>query len=212
MDYIQKIKECISDLEEEGMLGYIEKLLEVGEEPIEIVNRALIPGIENVGELYQEGEYFIPELLYGLEIMNQGMDMLLPYISKSQTRRYGNVVIGTVEGDTHDIGKNIVASLLEASGFGVTDLGHDVAPEQFVRHVKEHDTDIVAMSALLTSTMGAMGDTIELLKKEGLRDKVKVMIGGAVITEEFREKIGADMFCVSAMDTVKAAKQYCEGK
>ena len=140
------------------------------------------------------------------------MDMLLPYISKSQTRRYGNVVIGTVEGDTHDIGKNIVASLLEASGFGVTDLGHDVAPEQFVCHVKEHDTDIVAMSALLTSTMGAMGDTIELLKKEGLRDKVKVMIGGAVITEEFREKIGADMFCVSAMDTVKAAKQYCEGK
>lgn len=212
MDYMRKIKESISNLEEDGMTGYIERLLKMGKEPIEIINQALIPGIENVGELYQEGEYFIPELLYGLEIMNRGMDLLLPHVSKNETKRYGNVVIGTVEGDTHDIGKNIVASLLEASGFGVTDLGNDVAPEEFVRHVKEHDTDIVAMSALLTSTMGAMGDTIELLKKEGLREKVKVMIGGAVITENFRKKIGADAFCVSAMDTVKVAKKYCEEK
>ena len=207
MDYIEKIKECISDLEEEGMLGYIEKLLEVGEEPIEIVNRALIPGIENVGALYQEGEYFIPELLYGLEIMNQGMDMLLPYISKSQTRRYGNVVIGTVEGDTHDIGKNLVKIMMETAGFEMHDLGRDVPAEEFVNQAEALKAQLVCISTLMTTTMSGMEDIIELLKERGIRDNVKVMVGGSPVSKKYADDIGADGYSVNAVEAVRVAKE-----
>ena len=200
MDYIEKIKECISDLEEEGMLGYIEKLLEVGEEPIEIVNRALIPGIENVGALYQEGEYFIPELLYGLEIMNQGMDMLLPYISKSQTRRYGNVVIGTVEGDTHDIGKNIVKVVLESYGYQVIDLGKDVPSEIVLDAYHKYHPKAIGLSALMTTTVVSMEETITLLKQE--ENMCPIFVGVAVLTEDIAQYIHADYYTKDAMAAV----------
>ncbi|QUO33057.1 corrinoid protein [Faecalicatena sp. Marseille-Q4148] len=210
MDEMKKIANGIIEGEEDVVVETVTQLLKEGISPLDILDQALIPGIEKVGELYQEGEYFIPELLFGLETMNQGMNVILPYIKTEDTQKYGTVVIGTVQGDTHDIGKNIVASLLDASGFKVIDLGHDVAPEAFVEAVRKEHADIVAMSALLTSTMSFMGKTIELLRTENLRKSVKVIIGGAVITEEFKEKIGADAFAKTAMETVKIAKEYSE--
>ena len=171
------------------------------------MHKACIPAMAEVGRLFEEGEKFVPEMLISARAMQTAMNLLKPHLAQEDVRVAGKVVIGTVAGDLHDIGKNLVGMMLEGSGFEVIDLGTDVSPQRFVDTVKEHQPDVIGMSALLTTTMPSMGATIEALKEAGLREQVKVMIGGAPITQDFADKIGADGFAPDASSAARKAKQ-----
>jgi len=160
--------------------------------------------MDEVGELFQKGEYFIPEMLVSARAMQKCMEVIRPKLQEKGVKAQGKVVLGTVRGDLHDIGKNLVKMMLEGVGFEVIDLGVDAGPEKFVQAVKEHSPQLVGMSALLTTTMMAMKDIIEALKAEGLRQQVKVMVGGAPIRQEFADEIGADFYGKDAT----SAKDY----
>ena len=159
-----------------------------------------------VGRLFEEGEYFVPEMLIAARAMQSGLALLKPHLVAADVPIAGTVAIGTVKGDLHDIGKNLVGMMLEGAGFELVDLGTDVAPEQFVKAVQNGGVDIVALSALLTTTMPSMRATIEALKSAGIRDQVKVMIGGAPVTTEYSETIGADGYSADASQAVALAK------
>jgi 5-methyltetrahydrofolate--homocysteine methyltransferase len=171
-----------------------------------ILNEALIAAMEDVGCQFEEGELFVPEMLVSARAMQAGLTLLKPHLAITDTKSSGKVAIGTVKGDLHDIGKNLVAMMLEGAGFEVIDLGVDATPEAFVEAVK-NGAGVIGMSALLTTTMNSMGATIEALKAAGLRDKVKVMIGGAPVTEEFAKSIGADAFAPDASSATRVARQ-----
>lgn len=181
------------------------KALADGVAPGEILD-AMIGAMGEVGRLFEEGEYFVPEMLIAARAMKTGMDILKPELVDADIQPAGKIVAGTVKGDLHDIGKNLVCMMLEGAGFQVVDLGSDVSPEAFVNAVNEHHPDFIAMSALLTTTMPNMQTTIEALKAAGVRDQVKVLIGGAPITDAYAEKIGADGYAPDASRAVKLAK------
>jgi 5-methyltetrahydrofolate--homocysteine methyltransferase len=172
-----------------------------------IIDEYLMPAMAEVGRLYEEGEYFIPEMLMSARAMQASMAILKPLIVGDEVKTVGRVVIGTVEGDLHDIGKTLVSMMLESAGFEVHDLGVDVKPEKFVEAVRNVEPRIVGMSAMLTTTMGAMERVIEALKEAGLRDKLIVMVGGAPLTAEFVASIGADGFAEDAAGAVRKAKE-----
>jgi len=176
--------------------------------PDEILNKGLIPGIERVGDQFEIGEIFLPELLMSGEAMRAAMSLLRPLLTKQEgSGSYaGRAAIGTVQGDVHDIGKNIVLMLLEGNGWEVTDLGVDVSPEDFCTAVRENDFQVLGLSALLTMTMPAQEQTLEALKAAGLRDRVKVAIGGAPVTQSYADKIGADCFAADAAEAVRKFK------
>ena len=180
--------------------------LDSGIEPKEILDRGLIAAIEEVGRLYEAGEFFIPEMLVAAHAMKGGMKILKPYLVRSKVKSVCKVGLGTVKGDLHDIGKNLVAMMLEGSGFEVIDLGADVAPETFVKAAQD-GIPIIGMSALLTTTMGKMQTTIEALKTAGLRDKIKVIIGGAPLSQEYANQIGADGYAANASSASRLIRQ-----
>ncbi len=167
---------------------------------------AMVSAMGEVGRLFEEGEYFVPEMLIAARAMKTGMEILKPELVDADIQPIGKFIAGTVKGDLHDIGKNLVCMMLEGAGFPVVDLGTDVAPEAFVAAVKEHQPNFIAMSALLTTTMPNMQTTIDALKKDGLRESVKVLVGGAPITQTYAEKIGADGYAPDASRAVKLAK------
>ena len=171
-----------------------------------ILNEGMIAAMSAVGKLFEEGEYFVPEMLISARSMQAGLALLKPALKEADVQSTGRVVIGTVKGDLHDIGKNLVAMMLEGAGFEVIDLGTDVTPEKFVNAVRENSPQIVAMSALLTTTMSAMAATVETLKTAGVRDQVKVIIGGAPVTDEYAHKIGVDGFAPDASRAAALAK------
>lgn len=184
----------------------VRKAIDDGVAPIDIINKGLMTGMGKVGVVFKSGEMFVPEVLMSAKVMNVGLDIVKPLISEGDIHNMGKIVIGTVRGDLHDIGKNLVAMMMESAGFSVIDLGIDVAPEKFVVAIKDHEPKIVALSALLTTTMGAIQETIEVLKEKGLRDATKVIIGGAPVTQKFANEIGADGYAsdaVAAIDLVK---------
>lgn len=183
------------------------KALEEGVSPVTIINEALVPGMAVVGEKFKNNEFYIPEVLVAARAMNAAMAIVKPLIVGDQLKPLGKVVIGTVRGDLHDIGKNLVMMMLEGAGFEIVDLGVDVAPEKFVEAAKANSADIVAMSALLTTTMPAMKDTIAALEESGLRDKVKVIIGGAPVTQSYADSIGADGYAPDAASAVDKVKE-----
>ena len=172
-----------------------------------ILNEGMIAAMAEVGRLFEEGEYFVPEMLIAARAMQAGLAILKPYLKEADVQSAGKVVIGTVKGDLHDIGKNLVAMMLEGAGFEIIDLGTDVAPERYVEAVREHGAQIVAMSALLTTTMPSIKTTIEALNNAGLRGQVKVMIGGAPVTQDYANQIGADGFSPDASRAVATAKE-----
>jgi 5-methyltetrahydrofolate--homocysteine methyltransferase len=174
--------------------------------PEDILYKACIPAMEEVGRLFEEGEKFVPEMLISARAMQAAMNLLKPRLAEANIKTLGKVVVGTVAGDLHDIGKNLVGMMLEGSGFEVIDLGTDVGPQKFVDAVREHGPEVIGMSALLTTTMPSMGATIEALTEAGLRDQVKVLIGGAPITQDFADKIGADGFAPDASSATRKAK------
>ncbi len=183
----------------------VEQALAGGVNPSEVLN-AMVTAMGEVGRLFEEGEYFVPEMLIAARAMKTGMEILKPQLVDADIQPVGTIVAGTVKGDLHDIGKNLVCMMLEGAGFQVVDLGADVSPEAFVTAVKEHQPNFVAMSALLTTTMPNMQTTIDALKEAGVRDDVKVLIGGAPITDAYAEKIGADGYAADASRAVKVAK------
>jgi 5-methyltetrahydrofolate--homocysteine methyltransferase len=176
-------------------------------DPMELVTRYMIPAMNEVGRRFEAEEYFVPELLLSARAMKSAMELIRPLLAARGAQPVGRVVIGTVKGDLHDIGKNLVASMLEGGGFEVIDLGADVPPEKFVEAVHERNAQIVALSALLTVTMPAMKTTIEALKAAGLRDRVKVMVGGAPVTHKYAEEIGADGYGENASVAVQLARR-----
>jgi len=184
-----------------------EQALAEGVDPLKLVNESLVPAMDEVGRRYESNEYFVPELLISARAMKAALELIRPLLTARGDKPIGRVAIGTVRGDLHDIGKNLVASLLEGGGFEVIDLGVNVSPARFIASIKEKDATIVAMSALLTTTMPAMKTTIEALKQAGVRDKVKVLIGGAPITQKYAEEIGADGYSENAVGAVALAKK-----
>jgi len=176
-------------------------MVDAGANPLEIINNGLIAGMNVVGARFKNGEMFVPEVLMSAKSMAAGIEIVKPLIADKDMPSKGKVLLGTVKGDLHDIGKNLVGMMLESGGFRVINLGIDIAPEKFVAAVKEHNPDIVAMSALLTTTMLHMKDTIELVKEEGL--KVKAIVGGAPISQDFADEIGADGFAPDAASAVE---------
>lgn len=183
--------------------------LDEGIDPLTLVTGTMVPAMDQVGRLYEEEEYFVPELLLSARAMKSSMELIRPLLAESGAEPAGRVVIGTVQGDLHDIGKNLVASLLEGGGFEVIDLGADVAPEKFIEAVREKHAQIVCLSALLTVTMPSMRTTINALKEAGIRDSVKVLVGGAPVTQQYADEIGADGYGENANTAVSLARKLC---
>jgi len=179
--------------------------------PAPLISDAMIPAMAEVGRLFECEEYFVPELLLSARAMKAALELLRPLLAETGVKPTGKVVIGTVKGDLHDIGKNLVASMLEGGGFEVTDLGVDVSPEKFIAAVQEKRAQIICLSALLTVTVPSMRTTIEALKQAGIRDQVKVLIGGAPVTAEYAREIGADGYGENASVAVTIARQICAG-
>lgn len=178
------------------------ELLASGEAPIDIINKALVVGMSRVGVLFQENKMFIPEVLMSAKAMEEGLAIVKPLLAEQKMDSKGTVLIATVQGDLHDIGKSLVIIMLESNGFTVIDGGKDAAPEYLVEKIKELKPDILGMSAMLTTTMLHMKDTIDLLAEEGLRDKVKVIIGGAPVSDDFAAEITADGYSPDALSAV----------
>jgi 5-methyltetrahydrofolate--homocysteine methyltransferase len=183
----------------------VEQGLAEGMAPGDVLD-VMVNAMGEVGRLFEEGEYFVPEMLIAARAMKTGMEILKPRLVDADIQPAGTIIAGTVKGDLHDIGKNLVCMMLEGAGFQVVDLGSDVSPQAFVEAVKEHKPDFLAMSALLTTTMPNMQTTIDALQEAGVRDQVKVLIGGAPITDAYAEKIGADGYATDASRAVKLAK------
>ncbi len=219
-DILEKIKENIIegrvdsmdegfDGTKEGQPGVSElvaEAIEKGMPPTDILTKCLNPGMEEVGQLYEKGEYLTPDMLASAECVKAAMKLLDPLLVKENIKNKGKIVMATVQGDLHDIGKNIVATLLRGSGYEVFDLGTDVSAGKIIETIKETKAPFVGLSALLTSTMGRMEDVVEKLKKEGIREDVTVLIGGAPISVEFADKIGADHYCSDAFDAINKLK------
>jgi len=184
-----------------------QEALDNGAEAKDILDNGLLAGMDVVGKRFKAGDMFIPEVLLCARCMHGAMDILKPLLSEGDAAGSGTVVIGTVEGDLHDIGKNLVTMMLQGGGFKVIDLGTNIKPKDFVDAVKEHNPQILGMSALLTTTMPKMEETIEALKEAGIRDQVKIMAGGAPVTQDFVEKIGADAYGANAAAASDKAKQ-----
>lgn len=176
-----------------------------GAEPLEIINRGLVAGITIVGQRFRACEMYIPEVLMSAKAMAAGVDLVKPLLTGKEVLSKGKLLIGTVKGDLHDIGKNLVGLMMESSGYEVVSLGVDISPEKFAEAVREHKPQLLGLSALLTTTMLAMKDTIEGLKEAGLRDSVKVMIGGAPVTADFATEIGADGYAPDAASATELA-------
>lgn len=203
---LRSIYDAILEGDMESVAIGVQASLDSGVAPSEILNKALISAMDNVGHLFEDGEYFVPEMLVAARAMKAGLEVLKPQLVDSGVEPVGKVVVGTVKGDLHDIGKNLVAMMLEGAGFEIIDLGTDVTPEQFVAAV-QGGVDVVGLSALLTTTMPAMDHTIRAIEEAGLRDQVKIMIGGAPVTAEYAKQIGADGYAVDASQAAALAKK-----
>ncbi|MEJ2263936.1 MAG: corrinoid protein [Anaerolineales bacterium] len=185
-----------------------QQALEEGYSAKEILDNGLMPGMDHVGVEFKAGNMFVPEVLRSARSMQAAMNILKPLLAESGEKMVGKVILGTVKGDLHDIGKNLVAMMCEGAGFEVIDLGKDIAPEKFVQAVKESEPDIVGMSALLTTTMRTMEHTIKALEEAGVRQRVKVMVGGAPVTQSFATQIGADGYASNAAAAAEMAKKF----
>jgi methylmalonyl-CoA mutase cobalamin-binding domain/chain len=186
------------------------KGLELGMDPSVILYDALIPSLEEVGARFERGDYFVPEMLIAARAMQGALDILRPLLAETGAKPIGTFVMGTVKGDVHDIGKNLVNIMLEGAGFTVIDLGVNVQPEKFIAALEEHDPDIIGFSAFLTTTMPMFKANINAIEKAGLRDRVKIMVGGAPVTQEYADVVGADGYAADASTAVRIAKDLVE--
>lgn len=204
---LETISATVLEGESEKIPSLVQKALDEGLTANDILNNGLVVGMNEVGVRFKRGDMFVPEVLMSAESMHAGLDLLRPILAETGADTMGKVVLGTVKGDLHDIGKNLVGMMCEGAGFEVINLGFNVEPEEFVKAIKEHQPDVVGMSALLTTTMRAMGHTIKAIEEAGLRDQVKIMVGGAPVDAEFGERIGADGYGSNAVHGSEVAQQ-----
>ena len=206
---LKLIYESILEGDMEGTPEHVQVALDSSVMPDVILNQGMIAALSEVGQLFEDGEYFVPEMLVAARAMQAGLAVLKPYLIETGVEPIGTVVIGTVQGDLHDIGKNLVAMMLEGAGFAVVDLGVDVRADKYVAAVQEHKAQIVAMSALLTTTMPKMKTTIEALKEaSGIDERIKIIVGGAPVTAAYAESIGADGYAADASQAAVLAKSF----
>jgi 5-methyltetrahydrofolate--homocysteine methyltransferase len=204
---LESIRKAIIEGQAKEVEQQVQVALGEGLNAAQILYEALIPAMAEVGRLYEEGEYFVPEMLIAARAMKTGLGVLKPHLLGENVKPLGKVAIATVQGDLHDIGKNLVSLMLEGAGFEIVDLGVNAEPEKFVEAIRQHQVNVVALSALLTTTMTHMKDTIQALQAAGLRDQVKVIIGGAPITQAFANEIGADGYAPDASQAVTLTKR-----
>ncbi len=204
---LKRLHDAVLTGDAKGAKATTEQALAAGIEPLKLVQDYMMPAMAEVGRRFESNDYFVPELLLSARAMKAALELIRPLLVASGVQPVGRVALGTVKGDLHDIGKNLVGAMLEGGGYEVIDLGVNVPPEQFVAAVKEKHANIVAMSALLTTTMPAMRTTIEALQQAGVRQQVKVLVGGAPISQKYADEIGADGYSESAAGAVAAAKR-----
>ena len=188
----------------------VQKAIDEGVPAEQVLNEGLMPGMNIIGEKFKNNEVFVPEVLVAARAMNMGCQLLKPLLAAEGVKATGKVCIGTVQGDLHDIGKNLVKMMMEGKGLEVIDLGTDVSPEAYVQAAIEQNCQVICCSALLTTTMGVMEDVVKAAEAAGIRDKVKIMIGGAPVTQEYCDKIGADVYTSDAASAAEAAVQLCK--
>ena len=209
-ELLQELSRCVLEMEDETIATVAEEYAAAGYDPLDGILLGLVDGMNKAAELYEQEEYFIPELLICSDAMYQGLDILRPLLPQEDKVGKCKIVIGVVQGDTHDIGKNLVKIMLESAGYEMIDLGRDVPEERFIETVKESGAQVVALSTLMSTSMNNMKKVIEHLVAEGLRDRVKVIIGGAPISPAFAKKIGADGYSANAMEAVKLVQRLLE--
>lgn len=203
----KEISNAVVEMEEQKVIELCKECLEQNIDAYETITDALVPGMDRVSSLYEEEEYFLPEVLICSDVFNSGLEVVKPYIDKSSITKPIKVVIGVVQGDTHDIGKNLVRILMSASGMEIHDLGRDVKLDRFIEKAEEINADIICMSTLMTTTMDGMKTVIDKLKEKNIRDRYKVMIGGGPISQHFANIIGADLYTKDASEAVRKAKE-----
>ncbi len=203
----EKLSTAILEGDSDASASITQQGLDEGVSAADLLNNGLIVGMNEVGIRFKAGDMFVPEVLMSAEAMASGMNLLRTLLAESNTKMAGTIVMGTVQGDLHDIGKNLVSMMCEGAGFQIVNIGFDASPEKFIEAIKEHQPEIVGMSAMLTTTMRAMGHTIKAIEEAGLRDKLKVMVGGAPVDQEFADRIGADGYGANAPASSELAKQ-----
>ncbi len=206
-ELLEKLSECVLEMEDEDIEEVAREYIQCGYEPQDGLLFGLVEGMKRASELYEEGEYFVPELIACSDAMYAGINILQKAMPENDKVNIGKIVIAVIEGDTHDIGKNLVKIMLETGGFEVCDLGRDVPVDTIVNYVENNDVDILCMSSLMTTTMSGMASVIEKLKELKIRDKVKIMVGGAPVSSAFAKKIGADGYTKNAIEAVAFAKK-----
>ena len=211
MPDLKELYEAVVSGNAKATQAITQQALADGVDPLKLVNEYMVPAMDEVGRRFEANEYFVPELLISARAMKAALELIRPLLVARGDKPVGRVAIGTVKGDLHDIGKNLVSSLLEGGGFEVIDLGVNVSPEKFIETVNTKQANIIAMSALLTTTMPSMKTTIDALKQAGVREKVKVLIGGAPITQKYADEIGADGYSENAVGAVALAKKAVAG-
>jgi dimethylamine corrinoid protein len=204
---LRGLSDAVLEMDEERTVDASHAALQNGIDAYEAIDKGLADGMDRAGQLFEQEEYFVPELLICSDAMYAGLDILKPHLKASENGPKRKLVIGVIEGDTHDIGKNLVKIMVETSGFEIIDLGRDIPPRQFVDKAKEVDADIIGISTLMTTTMDGMRDVIRLLEEEQIRDRFKVMVGGGPISQGFADKIGADGYAVNAAEAVRVARR-----
>jgi len=209
-DSLQEIARAVIEGDDEAVVKLTRSALDAGLPVDQIIDDGMMQGMAVVGDRFKKDLMFIPEVMMSAQAMNKGMELVRPHVAPGTLRKSGRVVIGTVQGDIHDIGKNLVKMMLEASGLEVLDLGVDVSPATFVENAASLQADIVCMSALLTTTLSSMANTIDALKEAGIKDRVKVMVGGSPVTADFAREIGADGYEPDAGSAAQTALRLCE--
>ena len=207
---IEKIYNAVLEFEIEEIVSYVEEAVNEGVNVKEILDNGLIAGLDEIGRLVSQGEIFVPEMLMAAHTMKAGMEVIKPYLKGDSQESRGTLIIGSVKGDLHDIGKNLVVMMLEGGGFNVIDLGIDIDKQDFIKAAKENNADIIGLSALLTTTMPALDEAVQEIKKSGI--DVKIMIGGAPVTQDFADKIGADGYSEDASGAVILARKLMKEK
>ena len=212
MIILSEISENLQKGKSKIVKALVQQALDEGCKPADILNNGLLHGMNIIGEKFKTNEVYVPEVLVAARAMNMGMQILKPYLAEDGVTATGRVCIGTVQGDLHDIGKNLVKMMMEGKGLEVIDLGTDVAPETFVNTAKEQGCQVICCSALLTTTMGVMEEVVKMAEAAGIRNQVKIMIGGAPVTDDFCAKIGADGYTVDAASAADMAVAFCKGE
>lgn len=212
MSIFQEISQNLQQGKAKNVKALVQQALDEGASPKDILEKGLLDGMNIIGEKFKNNEVYVPDVLIAARAMNTGIEVLKPHLVASGVESKGTVVIGTVKGDLHDIGKNLVKMMMEGKGLEVIDLGVDVSAEKFLETAKEHNAQIVACSALLTTTMSEMENVVNAAKEQGIRDKIKIMVGGAPVTDNYCKKIGADYYTPDAASAADVALSICEGK